>query len=319
MTLNLPNELKIDYGYKGVHSVLSTDPCAKNLWEEDRGRPTTLDSKDIYADEIPYNDVSGAITSGIILDYTGINRQPFVDDVSVGGAYRGFYVSGNIKDWLQNHKYGDDYAPQFYYTGVSGDVQIPSGIFWEYANFNYKNGYITLVKNATTDAWVRPIKIDGYVYNGRFLNTYISETQTILNQLIISGVLNSGLTVKAGTVAGASFTGSPQSLTYDVVFDSPFPDNTYSPTVIGEDNRSWSVENKTASGFTIDSNSRRPLVGEIYWVAVDEQQSDLEALTLKETTEPTVNSGEAKIFLDISDGDLKVKFGNGTVTTLASN
>jgi hypothetical protein len=36
-------------------------------------------------------------------------------------------------------------------------------------------------------------------------------------------------------------------------------------------------------------------------------------------TAPDTLSGYAKIYVDTSDGDLKVKFGNGTVTTIATD
>ena len=48
--------------------------------------------------------------------------------------------------------------------------------------------------------------------------------------------------------------------------------------------------------------------------------SDDKAMMLVDgVTAPDTLSGYAKIYVDTSDGDLKVKFGNGTVTTIATD
>lgn len=71
---------------------------------------------------------------------------------------------------------------------------------------------------------------------------------------------------KSGKVSSVSFTGSPK--TYTVVFGSSFPNTNYSAVVTGGDARSWTVENITINGFTINSNSNTTLTNPTYWVAV---------------------------------------------------
>lgn len=71
--------------------------------------------------------------------------------------------------------------------------------------------------------------------------------------------------VKSGVIPGSSFTGNPKI--YDVVFGSSFTGD-YSISVIGEDVRVWSYENKALSGFRINSNADQSLVGNIYWQAI---------------------------------------------------
>ena len=70
---------------------------------------------------------------------------------------------------------------------------------------------------------------------------------------------------KSGVIPGSSFTGNPKI--YDVVFGSSFTGD-YSISVIGEDVRVWSYENKVLSGFRINSNADQSLVGNIYWQAI---------------------------------------------------
>ncbi len=71
---------------------------------------------------------------------------------------------------------------------------------------------------------------------------------------------------KSGKISSASFTGNPK--TYTVNFSSPFPNTNYSAIITGGDARSWTVENLTISGFTINSNSNTSLTYSTYWVAV---------------------------------------------------
>jgi hypothetical protein len=71
---------------------------------------------------------------------------------------------------------------------------------------------------------------------------------------------------KSGSVSAGSFTGVTK--TSDVTFTSAFPSSNYSVTVTGGDARSWTVENLTANGFTINTNSNTSLNYTTYWVAV---------------------------------------------------
>lgn len=71
--------------------------------------------------------------------------------------------------------------------------------------------------------------------------------------------------VKSGIIPGSSFTGNPKI--YDVVFGTSFSGD-YSISVIGEDVRVWSYENKNLSGFRINSNADQPMGGNIYWQAI---------------------------------------------------
>jgi hypothetical protein len=75
-------------------------------------------------------------------------------------------------------------------------------------------------------------------------------------------------TIQTGIVNGSSFSGTP-TLTYNVVFTSPFPAGyTYAISVSGTSNRDWGYINKTNSGFTIDSGARASFTTEVSWIAV---------------------------------------------------
>ena len=71
---------------------------------------------------------------------------------------------------------------------------------------------------------------------------------------------------KSGSVASNQFTGTTK--TYSVTFNNAFSNSNYSVTVTGGDARSWTVENLSQNGFTINSNSNTSLTNTTYWVAV---------------------------------------------------
>jgi len=71
--------------------------------------------------------------------------------------------------------------------------------------------------------------------------------------------------LKAGSASIASFTGDP--LISTITFGTAFSNNNYAVTVTGEDARSWSIQSKTNSGFTINSNDNVTLLGPVYWIA----------------------------------------------------
>ena len=54
-----------------------------------------------------------------------------------------------------------------------------------------------------------------------------------------------------------------------MTFTTPFSDNNYSVVITGEDNRSWTVTSKSASGFTINSNANPIFTGNVFWQAIE--------------------------------------------------
>jgi hypothetical protein len=71
---------------------------------------------------------------------------------------------------------------------------------------------------------------------------------------------------KSGRMPAVAFSGSPRTAT--VVFDSPFADNNYEVFLgSSSDVRSLTYESKTTTGFVINTNASRALLGEISWSA----------------------------------------------------
>jgi hypothetical protein len=77
-----------------------------------------------------------------------------------------------------------------------------------------------------------------------------------------SGVLKQ----KNGSVTGSTFAGNPK--TAAVVFTTAFVDNNYAITITGEADRSWTIESKTLSGFTINANANLQFnSSNVFWMA----------------------------------------------------
>jgi len=71
---------------------------------------------------------------------------------------------------------------------------------------------------------------------------------------------------KSGTISGSAFSGNPKI--YSVTFINSFPNNLYSISVVGQLVRSWFVQSKSPSGFTINSNSNTVMTGMVFWNAI---------------------------------------------------
>jgi hypothetical protein len=76
-------------------------------------------------------------------------------------------------------------------------------------------------------------------------------------------------TLKAGAVAGASFTLIGSEYQAIVTFGTPYPNTNYAISVVGENNnaRSWTIESKGVNQFTINSNSDVALSDNVFWIA----------------------------------------------------
>ena len=96
-------------------------------------------------------------------------------------------------------------------------------------------------------------------YTGSLYGTSSNATTASYVQSIKSGVAFSGSVQQ--NIAGEYI--------YNISFATNYTNQNYAVTITAaEDARIWTVENKTFSGFRINSNSNDPTVGDVYWIAV---------------------------------------------------
>lgn len=68
---------------------------------------------------------------------------------------------------------------------------------------------------------------------------------------------------KAGIVAHTSFSGNPKK--YTVTFTTAYANTNYAINISSVDNRLWSYESKTTTGFILNSNAKQALTAEVTW------------------------------------------------------
>jgi hypothetical protein len=71
--------------------------------------------------------------------------------------------------------------------------------------------------------------------------------------------------VKAGAIAPSAFSGNPSSSA--ITFGTAMANTNYGVSVIGGDARSWTIDNKLTTGFTINTNSSVALTTSASWIA----------------------------------------------------
>ena len=76
-----------------------------------------------------------------------------------------------------------------------------------------------------------------------------------------------GSIIKSNALPPGIFGGTP--LTATVTFTTDFPNPSYSITITGEDARIFTIQNKSATGFEINTNSNVALTGTTYWHAIN--------------------------------------------------
>jgi len=103
-------------------------------------------------------------------------------------------------------------------------------------------------------------------YDGDFLELEVMNTGSgILDErgTLFKNLIAAVLLPKCGSVAVASFTGTPRKA--QVTFATARANANYGIRICGTDVRSWSFESKTASGFIINSNANAALTGPVDW------------------------------------------------------
>lgn len=68
---------------------------------------------------------------------------------------------------------------------------------------------------------------------------------------------------KAGVISGDDFEGNPKK--FSVNFSTAYATE-YSVIAFGTESRSWSYENKSSEGFTINTNANTAISGEVSWM-----------------------------------------------------
>ena len=223
------------------------------------------------ANAIPYADGSGRLDSWVstatttTLGLVKLSTSPVLasDPIVVGDndfrllrAITGGTFNNSINTLVLTTNNGD-------LINISGftstDFYVTGGTFNSGTNtltLDRQNGSVIITGFTSSSSG------DNYVTGG----TYSLGTLTLDRQNGSVSVTGFTTGIKAGTVAGASFSGNPKKFT--VTFTSAYPNTNYSITITGAINRSFTWESKLANGFTINSNANTSFTEDVNWITM---------------------------------------------------
>ena len=231
---------------------------------------------------IPYNNAGTFADSGLYYDGTnvgiGTTTPAYKLDVTgntnftlgtsnyirIDGGYNPAFIQAAFSNFLvHSNVYYDGadwrYATDGFGAGFQFETESGGGI----AFYTYPNGTTGNVATAVT---ALGISNNGYVRIGSgnaSTSLDVSGSAIISGSLTVTGAVSAASLniLKAGSGSAASFTGTP--LTLAITFGTAFTNNSYAVQVTGEDARVWSLQSKSSTGFTINSNSSVALTGPV--------------------------------------------------------
>ena len=113
------------------------------------------------------------------------------------------------------------------------------------------------------------------IINGNLTVTGNTSLKSLSATTFISGSTNlyqifqpsaGVLKQKNGSVTGSTFSGNPKKAT--VAFTTAFSDNNYAVTITGEAERTWTIESKSSTVFTINANANLAFASSnVFWMA----------------------------------------------------
>jgi len=215
------------------------------------------------------------------LDLTNNITLQASDDMSIG-ATNAYFHGDYLYVYTGNSGFSSDLDGRVRLYSENNSIYVEGGT--GYANSIYtKKGLNTIGFNLDYSS----SKYSFGDFNSAVSGTYIeiddlnkgiklSKNTTITGSLDVSSGITGSLkgiattasyisTLKAGSGSVTSFGGSPY--TSSITFASAFANNSYAITVTGEDARTWTIQSKSSTGFTINSNSSVALSGPVYWIA----------------------------------------------------
>jgi len=210
------------------------------------------------------NGVDGAVSDRWVIQYVDNTNPDSVGNLSLNSATFSDVSVVKIRPIALS---GGDWGG--YFTELQSKMDIISRYKLKIQLTDINNNSNFVLLNSDSGA----SEIFGYTFNIDNSFTVFNGTPSVGSIYSVSwaleappgatGATGSSSDVKSGYLVSASFSGDP--LTASVSFDTDYADSNYTPSVIGDDSRSWSISNRTSSGFVINSNSSTALTGNVYW------------------------------------------------------
>ena len=207
------------------------------------------------------SNVSGIVTSAsYALSSSAATSITFVPNLSNTASY---YGNGIINSQLPT---------QINITGITA-----SHVGNTIGTASWSNNSLTAsyVVTSQTASYINSSNISGTVTSASYSSTSsyasnISPTITA-SYATTASYYKLAYAIKSGKITSQSFSGTP--LINTVTFDVAYPDTNYAVSVIGGDARLWTLENVSASNFTVSTNSTTALTDYVYWTSIANGES----------------------------------------------
>lgn len=202
-----------------------------------------------------------AVSSGSYINYTG----SFIGDGYGLDNLRGSLAIETNKfvgdGTTTNYTLSSSYAPQSMLVTVGGLRYIDTNDYTVTGNVIQFTQAPASQSIIVAQAYLIISSGSVGTFSGSFIGN--ASTATSASFATTASFASNVLKTKAGSIASASFGGTP--LSASVTFSTVFNNTNYSVAVTGEDARIFTVESKTAGGFVVNTNSNTALTGTTYW------------------------------------------------------
>jgi hypothetical protein len=251
--LNLPIDIRVTGGTYAGGTAIFTNNTGGTF--SVTGFSTTVDTYVTGGSVSRSSNISTLIFTNSIGGT--FNVTPIVDTFVTGGTY---ITSAGTLTFTNNS------GNTFNVSGLSSTDTFVTA-------YTYSNNLFTIKQNqGQSDLTALINTMTGLTINGNLTVTgattsgSLSATTISSTTLTVSGVtFNKLLKEKVGSVDGASFTGNPK--VYSVIFATNFADTNYAIFLTGTENRTYTYESQTVSGFTINVHANAAIAGNVYWMA----------------------------------------------------
>jgi hypothetical protein len=196
---------------------------------------------------------SESISSSYALNAGAIN---FIPDLANTASYVLYAISAS-------------YAPNISPVNLNGYVLTSSFNNYTSSNDNIVNSLINATSSYITNSQTSSMVVATSSY-ALFAISASYETNIILSSsrsdtATTASYVSPVSHIEYGMISGSDFTGATKI--FDISYTNPYSTNIYIISVIGDDARIWTTNNRTTTGFTINTNSTQPLNGMVMWRA----------------------------------------------------
>ena len=219
---------------------------------------------------ISLNISSSSETASYVAGYNvdGIVASSSYSATSSYSQTASYIEANNIRGTVLN-AVSASYAPNSPPANLDGYVLTSSFNNYTSSNDNLINSLINATSSYITNSQTSSMSVATSSY-ALFAISASYETNTIISSShsdtsTTASYVSPVSHIEYGMISGSDFGGTIK--TFDISYTNPYSTDIYIISVIGDDARIWTTNNRSTTGFTINTNSTQPLNGMVMWRA----------------------------------------------------